>query len=169
MMSSSYTAHMHTYMHMHTHTHTCAHTQKYTCTCTYTHIKKYTHIHTSVVWRWIYRMYTLLRAYVWIDDAISWEKCLIPVSSSYSEYLCGTNWSGLQEMVREVIWGRWPDDMPTSSRNIVAGRLVIWGGLSLTSVRYTYTAVLAVKTLLDAITVSWSEARAGSGPGVSTY
>ena len=57
--------------------------------------------------------------------------------------------------------------MPTSDRDMEAGRLVIWGGLSLTSVRYTYTDVVAVKAPLDAVTVSRSDARSGSG--VSTY
>ena len=57
--------------------------------------------------------------------------------------------------------------MPTSDRDMLAGRLVIWGGLSLTSVRYIYTVVVAVKAPLDAVTVSRSDARSGSG--VSTY
>ena len=57
--------------------------------------------------------------------------------------------------------------MPTSDRDMVAGRLVIWGGLSLTSVRYIYTVVVAMKAPLDAVTVSRSDARSGSG--VSTY
>ena len=59
------------------------------------------------------------------------------------------------------------DTRHTSDRDTVAGRFVITGLLSLTSSKYTYTLVWAVRAPLDATTVTMSDAV--SADGVSTY